>query len=804
MPLPLACRLPNPPASFVGRAGELDWLRAAIERAPVTFLHGEAGVGKSALVLASLKRDHGARLETTLYVRFVEEEHPALPVLRALFAARGVREVDWRELLAAPEGLVALAIDLAEESDAWLVLDDLHRVAPGALESLIAALARYARRSRWLCTARVVPPIDELRGQSLRVRPLSDAEREELARLCDPSGDDAPARPDTMQALRALAAERRFDELASLLERTLGELLSSGFALSLWSLLEPLSAPAIEAHRLRVALELGDRDVLARLREPQSPSRQDRLLWVSALVAKGRFAEARALAERSREDDPFQATFLEAQAAANLGALEEAFDMLGALDAPDAASLARRDGFRAQVASLLLRERDALACVERARARLGELRWPERGAVGTRLSLALYNLGRLREASAVLDEIATSEAGSVRFDVGRRLRFLSACIALDRGDFARVSAELAALEPWVGPSSPLRANLENARGTLAAMRGDLEELDRAIAALRAFPLSPQLAAEREVLELRACLQRRLPPPRTSSPGDGSIFERLGRLHRARAELHAGVAEPSSLVEPSLGTHPEERVLGRLIRAEALLACGRAHEANVEARDVAREAEEQGFRVYEAEALSVACDVLAVLGDHDARKATALELLQRSPDAPRLMALARLHAALDPALDPSSLEGLAASSAPEASLRARAILGEDVAVGVLDRLVLGAFGARVRTLVPGVPGFGVDPARRSVWLASGERVSFERHALLFRLLEVLAVHGGHADKERLVVEVWGERSYHPLKHDNRLHAAVRKLRKRLGDASLVLTTDDGYALGRGARVTRAPA
>jgi len=822
--LPLACRLPNPPASFVGREKELRWLSGAIPRAPLTLLHGESGVGKSAVLLAAIQREFPERLETTIYVGYREHdphEHPALPIVRALLLAEGTRDVDWRELLEAPEGLGALAIDLAEASGHWVVLDDLDRDAA----ELLSQLCRYARSSRWLATMRVAPTMQELAGQTLRVRPLAPEERAKLARLLDPGGPESQrafaVEADPLREARLLADERRFDALAALLDRVLPDLLSSGFAIALWSIVEGLMEPALESARLRIALELGDRDALANVREPSHPTTADRLLWASLLVAKGRFAEARVLAASLRAaPDPaerFQAIMLEAQAEANLGRLEEALSILAGLEAPSAVLLARRDSFRAQIASLLLREDEAVAHVERARRHLAEVTWPERGTVGVRLSRALYNLGRLREAAAVLEAVSSGDvAGSVRFDLGRGLRFLDACIALDRGDFPRVRASVVALEPWVGPSSPLRANLENARGTLAALSGGLEELDRAIAALHAMDLSPQLVMERDLLELRACLSRRRRADRPAGHDDGSVFAGLARLHRLRVDLHTAAASPEQVSTQlaALGTHVEQRILGRIVRAEALLAARQSARANVETNEVVLEAADLGFGAYEAEALALRCDVLMDLGDDEARHVAAADLARRAASlgSRRLAGFATLHQTLRHDLDPSALEPLAAAldEAPESALRARALLDPRVAVGVLDRRVLEAFCRRhsfdpMRTFGDGEwqRGCGVDLARRSVWMPNGAQIDFSRHALLLRILEVLAAHDGEASKESLVVEVWGERSYHPLKHDNRLHAAIRKLRKRLDEDAAsprwVRTTEEGYALGSSVRL-----
>jgi DNA-binding response OmpR family regulator len=84
----------------------------------------------------------------------------------------------------------------------------------------------------------------------------------------------------------------------------------------------------------------------------------------------------------------------------------------------------------------------------------------------------------------------------------------------------------------------------------------------------------------------------------------------------------------------------------------------------------------------------------------------------------------------------------------------------------------------------------------VWLPRGRAVALDRRPVLWRLLEVLLGRGGKATKEELVEDVWSE-PYHPLRHDNRLRLAVRKLRKLVEDDAAhptrVITTADGYAL-----------
>src|SRR5262249_6965875 len=104
------------------------------------------------------------------------------------------------------------------------------------------------------------------------------------------------------------------------------------------------------------------------------------------------------------------------------------------------------------------------------------------------------------------------------------------------------------------------------------------------------------------------------------------------------------------------------------------------------------------------------------------------------------------------------------------------------------------------------GWGLDEERGEVWLPAGRTVDLRPTPLLLRLLSALADAGGMASKEDLVITAWGEREYHPLRHDNRLQVAVRKLRRLVEDRpaapARLLTTSDGYALGDGfARIAR---
>ncbi len=152
--------------------------------------------------------------------------------------------------------------------------------------------------------------------------------------------------------------------------------------------------------------------------------------------------------------------------------------------------------------------------------------------------------------------------------------------------------------------------------------------------------------------------------------------------------------------------------------------------------------------------------------HDAARSLVLGSLEPGERAQRL---ARLRAALAAARDPA------------ATAAARAL--ELAQTASLVREGQG-------------PEWVVDGARRCISLADGTVVDLSAKQVLFDLLATLCRYGGRATKEQLLAVAWGVRDYHPLRHDNRLKVAVRKLRRLLED---VLGDDpleadhDGYRL-----------
>jgi len=227
-------------------------------------------------------------------------------------------------------------------------------------------------------------------------------------------------------------------------------------------------------------------------------------------------------------------------------------------------------------------------------------------------------------------------------------------------------------------------------------------------------------------------------------------------------------------------------------------------------------------VHQAEATSGLIDALAVAG----RIGEVVDEAQRLGELADALASVRFArvatfwktASSDGGLDPAVLESLAAAAgAGPSARRARALLGGDPRLDEIDHMVLAEvmqrggwrtperIGADVE---PGSwsPGWGLDERTRHVWLPDGRRIDLSTRPQLFGLLETIASHGGAAKKEQIVTAIWEEPDYHPLRHDNRLHASIRKLRRAIEDdhttPTRILTTDTGYAFGAVVRRIRA--
>jgi hypothetical protein len=265
----------------------------------------------------------------------------------------------------------------------------------------------------------------------------------------------------------------------------------------------------------------------------------------------------------------------------------------------------------------------------------------------------------------------------------------------------------------------------------------------------------------------------------------------------------------------VGTLPPEgselisvQVVRAIAQAElAMLACKPEAALGATAQAI-RLAREHGQMLHEADAMLARCEVAAAFGRSDLGDSAArLDELADALPSPRLRAEARFFASFATGFDPAVLEEIATlmNVAPTAARRSRRLLGCEATLDTVDAAVVAQLGQFAVESAPAYqPGWGLDPARKAIWLP-GRWIDLATAPLSQQIIAVVADAGGAISKDDLVCRAWGEREYHPLRHDKRMQIAVHRLRKQIEDDPAaprrLLTTRDGYALGAGFRRIR---
>lgn len=197
LPLPLRHRLPNAPPWFVGRERELQSFEDAVRRAPVAWVTGFGGLGKTALVLAVMGRAFAEQRERVAALRVIAGETVTEVLRRAVAVLAQVRGLTVVSPADTTEHVIAQILELAEGRGLrgrrgpayWLLLEDLHH-APSDDVGPLALFAAHARDARVLVTSRVQVDIASLPGQGLVLDPLPVPTLCELARRWDTSAPD--------------------------------------------------------------------------------------------------------------------------------------------------------------------------------------------------------------------------------------------------------------------------------------------------------------------------------------------------------------------------------------------------------------------------------------------------------------------------------------------------------------------------------------------------------------------------------------------------------------------------------------
>ena len=915
--VPLAFRVPNAPATFVGRNDELRAIASAGKRGPVVVLCGAGGLGKTALATAAVKKAFGRTRRAVMVSARAGEPlaQMLVDVVRALGHPAPREDAD----------LAMLAIDLAERERAVVMLDDLHHVLPEATAFLVA-VARYAERAKWIATSRAEPSSPELDGQILRLEPLAEKHLASLAKLVDrkltraqaaeiakraegspwrareiagraehvgesgqallatlsaverPISKDAlaatvdedvralvsdlvrrglveavaggfriheaaralvgeQAAPD--RAIAALAAGGDADALEALRlalktknqKRALGiceasfdEMLHAGHATALWKLVSSQGGAAWSSYKLRAAMRLADVKITTLLDEPPKEALRDRLLWVRALHVESRAKEALDAAEKlfaatQKGDDThiaFWAAIERAMAAHNSvnpkRGLELLEDVVATGDATSAMATALSAFWQAETG----RVDDAVRTLERNPRKAGLESVLGEEILGGPLDFFVryYRMAAWMECGHLGRAHAELTAGRDDLDVDDQLRASYvqldgiANLSIARGkldDAERILSRLLRSTPSGGATTyhTIARLLDVERRIAAGAFGEVaRDFDRLFEETRASnPLVHAWCHDtRERLRVVNGEREEAPAPRDDLPF-GAVARSLLALRRAHARARWGDAHdlPEAI-------DVEGSIVREIVLAEDAIV--RQKDGAVHARRAVDLAVTHGWGVRECEARELLACALFVGGDARAAlvEARAIGKLAQTMTSRRFDLESRVLVALfdDPRPDVATLEEAAASRdiSPIAARRARAILGDDsVELDAIDSKIIAL--ARgdaelVRVRVDGRRGWGLDARRGVVWLPDGRRVSFQRHALLAKVLEVLARQNGTASFEDLALKVWQRKTFHPLNDGTRIRVTLHRLRALVEQdpqkPERVVLSSSSYVLG----------
>ena len=936
--VPLQHRVPNGPPAFVGRDREVQVLAKRAAESALVIVTGPGGVGKTSLVVHTMRTLLGDRVDDALYFA-VQPEEPVEQVRHRLFhaLARAAPDTAPKQTVDdEPESVVAAAIDLAEATERWVLLDDVHHAETGEMEQLLVQLASYARKSRWLVTSRAAPRLPALIPHQVELAKMSDSELADLARALVPDAtSDALRRAvraasgspwllqqwaavgerglsvtreellasmdhdcsDLLQALAVLhgsfsshvlstfmevpdearldALERRglvqrrgegiavhdvvrgllfpgkkhaaemrawmaraaegfsrsgdddalleamrlllllgkTDDVRDLLGAHGDRLLARGHAPGLWQIVVHLADPTIKRFRMRCAAELGNPTAIAEVQVPFEPDAPERLAWAHTLYAQGdlsgasleAFESARQAAGAGDVRTTIESALLAARCQSSYGTPERAETTLSALEPPPGPLELRVAAARALVSAVR-------GDPEPADTALMQLRSTPPGddaeEAAQDLSEAFYVLGRADTADELLDRVlSTRRGGRASLLRARQAMATRARLLIDRGELVEATALVKSMRPFARPPSVLRPEILELEAAIDMIEGRceglLERIEAVITGAEGIDAGCALRARCMSIELALWSGVR---PTVTAPVQTSRYEtRELALWRRVADAHAGNFVVGDELDP---VHPRHRVLAAFVESTDALVARRPADAAEIARTGARLAKRHRYLVLEAVLLRAEGDALAVLGAAGELEANCafLRELAGTIKSPRIALDAEVWLAVD---EPAELERIAESFdvSPAAARRARALLGSQAPLDEVDGLVVRALRSRRGGLVAETVcgagrgwtvGWGLDDRTQTVWLSEGRKIDLSKKPLLWRVLATLADRGGQATKEDLVLTAWGEREYHPARHDSRLHVSARKIRELIEDEPAaprrLLTTDDGYRLG----------
>ena len=803
--LPLSARIPNESV-----AGQWDgWppveerrvADAALAGGKVLWLTGERRERERFANELVVGRTSGSSDRCLLYAAEPGAGDSVAGLIRLLVRVAALEPPDWSALLSDPESIVEVALDTADALDVWV-----HVQVPGGdrpLRRLARAAHRYGRLARWIFTASEAQPQDLPAELCVTIQRAPDPHRTALQALPFRNELEPAPREDDEDLTEV---ERQFGGCDALitrlwLEKRGGPLLAAGLAPAMNAHVARSEAAALPDWQLRLAVEAGDLEQLARI--PALASGDPQVDWLESRRSflLGRTVQALELAERAgattsepslRRDSLLFATRLAmlCHDPARAGALLKGLvaDLAGA-------SPAHRAGAAALLA--MAGERDvAEPLAWGVEVELNEAKRAPDGRTLDALVEAYIFIDDVTAGARVLDRWAL---GATRV-LSPSLLYSGAFLRLQAGLLSEAADFTARLERFANPDNAwgraviyLGARRALAVGDLVAIRAEIDGLwQRSLVASDIF---------------HAVLATHL---------DG----RCARLFGSSSQLGAWPAElPAPAVrhrrslapeaEASVGTLTDRAAIAaRLWEAEAAGARGARGAALAALDQVVATLDTRGLRLDRAEIAFTEGQIALICGV-PARHARAVSVLEEASAWPSNRFLAE-HSCLvelgKARPDFAALERLLESSgtSPVAARMAQTALGGLAPTRPLDQSLLAELALRwgpPPCCVRGPadrPGWGFDAGTQEVWRWDGPAVALAKAPLVERLVRVLLAHPAGIAKAKLAELVWDIDDYHPFRDDKRMQVAVRKLRWLIevdpANPVRVVTTPSGYAIG----------
>ncbi|MFN3200555.1 MAG: hypothetical protein ACE366_19305 [Bradymonadia bacterium] len=566
----------------------------------------------------------------------------------------------------------------------------------------------------------------------------------------------------------------------------------------LWPLLAPVESPALRPWRMRAAVAMGSRAALATLPADPPEDAELRSVWARGVMLAG--DPARAL---EALDGLGPSTALAtALCLMNLGHYDDALLHLTP-PAHQASAGYRGAVIRVVALSHLDRRDDALREAMAQQRRFSAT--PDTLVPTPLLDLAraLITLGALEPAREVM-ALARPLIAQMRPSPQRTSALLiDAGHSLTQGDLTACGERLESLRLMTHCGGLLSVSVQLLTVEHAILAGDFDGLWSTLTTLQADTLinSTDVFAHAVGAAIEEVGRVEGRPPNAPLLDVSPAFRGPLRILRARRALRHG--DLWATTDP--GSHPHGQLLAYVLRGERAALNDQLSEGIRAQTEGIELAEAQGDRRALAELRCTLGDLSLLTGDiaQVQTQSEALDVLAQEMGSLRYAHRARLmawmaHTTPRP-LGP--LEELAASPhvSPTAARRAQWLLGGDPPLDQLDLQICQRLSrsstrpGQSHAATPWTPGWGVDEARQCIWRPHGAEIALS--PLLWRIMVSLARAGGALDKEALCTQVWGEADYHPLRHDNRLHANIKKLRHALGDTGpqWLLTTAEGYTL-----------